>query len=117
MLRERILPQSELIRAIILEGSPCCGVPHLRLDAEAAVRVPAPAVRASLDSAGGVNAAVLHAGGAVPAGGEDALLSEPTGHAGVPAGACALVHVQRRRALAADPAWMVQGGKFGAAIR
>ena len=29
MLRERILPQSEVIRAIVLEDSPCCGVPHL----------------------------------------------------------------------------------------
>ena len=28
MLRERILPQSEVIRAILLEDSPCCGV-HL----------------------------------------------------------------------------------------
>ena len=29
MLRERIGPQSEVTRAIILEDSPCCGVPHL----------------------------------------------------------------------------------------
>ena len=29
MLGERILPQSEVIRAIVLEGSPCCGVRHL----------------------------------------------------------------------------------------
>ena len=29
MLRERVVPQSEVIRAILLEDSPCCGVPHL----------------------------------------------------------------------------------------
>ena len=28
MLRYRILPQSEVIRAILLDYSPCCGVPH-----------------------------------------------------------------------------------------
>ena len=28
MLRDRVLPQSEVIRAILLEYSPCCG-PHL----------------------------------------------------------------------------------------
>ena len=29
MLRERIGPQFEVTRAIVLEDSPCCGVPHL----------------------------------------------------------------------------------------
>ena len=29
MLRGCILPQSEVIRAILLECSPCCGCPHL----------------------------------------------------------------------------------------
>ena len=29
MLRDLILPQSEVIRAILLEYSLCCGVPHL----------------------------------------------------------------------------------------
>ena len=29
MLREHIVPQSEVIRAVLLEDSPCCGVPHL----------------------------------------------------------------------------------------
>ena len=28
MLRERVAPQSEVIRVIILEDSPCCEVPH-----------------------------------------------------------------------------------------
>ena len=28
MLSDRILPQSEVIAAILLEDSPCCGVPH-----------------------------------------------------------------------------------------
>ena len=28
MLMDRILPQSEVIRAIVLECSPCCRVPH-----------------------------------------------------------------------------------------
>ena len=28
MLRQLITPQSEAIRAIFLEDSPCCGVPH-----------------------------------------------------------------------------------------
>ena len=28
MPREQIIPQSEVIRAILLEDSPCCGVPH-----------------------------------------------------------------------------------------
>ena len=31
MLRDRILPQSEVIRAILLEDSPFCGVPHREL--------------------------------------------------------------------------------------
>ena len=31
MLGERIVPQSEVIRAVLLEDSPCCGVPHLAL--------------------------------------------------------------------------------------
>ena len=34
MLSERVVPQSEVIRAILLEDSPCCGVPHLGLGAE-----------------------------------------------------------------------------------
>ena len=29
MLRERFAPQFEVIRVIFLEGSPCCGGPHL----------------------------------------------------------------------------------------
>ena len=29
MLGEHLLPQSEVTRAIVLEDSPCCGVPHL----------------------------------------------------------------------------------------
>ena len=29
--KERIAPQSEVIRAIVLEGSPCCEVPHRRM--------------------------------------------------------------------------------------
>ena len=29
MLRERTAPRSEVIRAILLADSPCCGVPHL----------------------------------------------------------------------------------------
>ena len=28
MLRERVAPQSEEIRVIVLEGSSCCEVPH-----------------------------------------------------------------------------------------
>ena len=28
MLRERVAPQSEVIRVIVLEVSPCCEVPH-----------------------------------------------------------------------------------------
>ena len=28
MLGERVLSHSEVIRAILLEDSPCCGVPH-----------------------------------------------------------------------------------------
>ena len=31
MLRERIASQSEVIRAIVSEYSPCCWVPHLQL--------------------------------------------------------------------------------------
>ena len=33
MLGERILPQSEVITAILLEDSPCCGIPHRMLTA------------------------------------------------------------------------------------
>ena len=34
MLRDRILPQTEVMyRAILLEDSPCCGVPHLEAGA------------------------------------------------------------------------------------
>ena len=32
MLIERILPRSEVIRAILVEYSPCCGVPDLVAD-------------------------------------------------------------------------------------
>ena len=35
MLGERIASQSEVIRAIVYEYSPCCGVPHRRPEAEA----------------------------------------------------------------------------------
>ena len=31
MLGEHISPQSEVIRAILFEDSPCCAVPHLHL--------------------------------------------------------------------------------------
>ena len=34
MRRERVAPQPEVIGAILLEDSPCCGVPHRRHVAE-----------------------------------------------------------------------------------
>ena len=40
MLGERIASQSEVIRAIFLECSPCCGVPHRLVDSEDELGVP-----------------------------------------------------------------------------
>ena len=49
MPRDRVVPQSEVIRDILLEDSPCCGVPHPVVAAEggrvaAGGLVPAPGV-------------------------------------------------------------------------
>ena len=67
MLEERVVPQSEVIRAILLEDSPCCGSPapasaftarSARSPASAAAAAPAARAATSAPSTSSVRRAV-----------------------------------------------------------